>query len=173
MKKLLLITSLVGCLVIADAAVASNDSIYFYKSGQILFKRATAEIDSIAFVPIDYYEIKHNEAIFKAIQAIPEISLFASILEKTGFNKALADRTIWAPTNEALANVDLNDRAILDSLVNNHVSDGLLLTNANQLPYDRFYWRMLNGKSYLVNMDDSVHRIENCALVTENIRHAN
>jgi hypothetical protein len=60
MKKHVILFCLIGSFVSVNAAMASNDSIYFYKSGQIVFKRATAQIDSIAFVPIDYYEIKNN-----------------------------------------------------------------------------------------------------------------
>lgn len=169
MKNRLLILCLIGFVTTVNSAMASNDSIYFYKSGQIIYKRATTEIDSVTFVPIDYYEVKNNEAIFQAIQAIPEISLFASILENTGLHKSLANRTIWAPTNEALANIDLNNRSTIDSLVKNHVSEYAIPTTFRPSVYTCI---MLNGKVYPVYLNDSVHRIENSVLIQENINHS-
>lgn len=172
MKKHFILFCLIGSFVFVNAAMASNDSIYFYKSGQIVFKRATAQIDSIAFVPIDYYEIKNNEAIFSEVKAIPEISLFASILEKTGLHKSLANRTVWAPTNEALANVDTTNMASLDSLVRNHVSDAFQIMYSDSFE-EMYYGRMLNKKVYKIHYRGPVRKIHDCNLVKENIRHSN
>jgi hypothetical protein len=149
MKNRLLILCLIGFVTTVNSAMASNDSIYFYKSGQIIYKRATTEIDSVTFVPIDYYEVKQNEAIFGVIQSYPELSLFSSMLRVAGYAGNVAEKTIWAPTNASLSRVDMSDTIAVRRLVENHLSHnqwsfGDSLTNP--------YIQMINSKKYAINV---------------------
>lgn len=60
-----------------------------------------------------------------AIRQNDDLSTFLTMLEKTGYDTVLAatqSYTIWAPINEALADVDLSDVDEMSSIVKNHIS---------------------------------------------------
>lgn len=66
-----------------------------------------------------------TETLMDLIAADPQLSTFATALRQTGFDKLLsADQTytVWAPTNEALAALDLQDAAAVRRLVGNHIA---------------------------------------------------
>ena len=86
--------------------------------------------------------------LFQQIQSTPELSRFAELLTKSGYDKVIAgsqNYTVFAPVNEALASLDpavVNDSAKLRLFVGNHISNQLQQTGSDtvlRLP-------MINGK---------------------------
>ncbi|MDP4277782.1 MAG: fasciclin domain-containing protein [Bacteroidota bacterium] len=144
MKKIgiLLWLFMVACSSILSA---KTDSLFFYKSGKIVFGYPLTDIDSVTFVPIDYYALKDAETVFKTIQSMPELSIFAEMLQKAGYEKKLDYKTIWAPVNGALAGVDLNDLTAVRKILDNHISDKAITTTALLHSWDGSI-RMLNLK---------------------------
>ncbi|WP_187262710.1 fasciclin domain-containing protein [Pontibacter beigongshangensis] len=69
-----------------------------------------------------------KENLMQPIEGNPDLSRFAEYLKKTGYNELLVSSklfTVWAPTNEALANMDqavVNDVEKLKQFVANHIS---------------------------------------------------
>ncbi|MBQ9558698.1 MAG: fasciclin domain-containing protein [Bacteroidaceae bacterium] len=64
-------------------------------------------------------------SLMSLISADPDLSKFAQALHKTGIDSLLlSDQTytVWAPTDNALASLDLSDEAATLRLVNNHVA---------------------------------------------------
>lgn len=60
-----------------------------------------------------------------AIASDSRLTLFAGMLQKTGYDEILRQSqnyTVFAPTNEALAGVDLSNLAAITALVRNHIS---------------------------------------------------
>lgn len=68
------------------------------------------------------------ENLLQAINDNPDLSEFSQYLSKTGFDKVIASSktfTVWAPTNEALGQLDpaeLKDTAKLRLLIANHIA---------------------------------------------------
>lgn len=94
-----------------------------------------------------------RQHLLQAVQAHPELSLFAEYLQKTGYDKVLSSSrtfTVFAPENAALQNIDpaiLADTAKLKSLIGNHIVEQSYRTIALQF-VSRL--RALNGKNVLV-----------------------
>ncbi|VBB48013.1 exported hypothetical protein [uncultured Paludibacter sp.] len=75
----------------------------------------------------DHVAIKGNngKTLMEIISENPQTSTFATILQKTGYDNLLSgDKilTVFAPTNDVLASVDLNDLETLKTLVKNHIA---------------------------------------------------
>lgn len=92
------------------------------------------------------------ENLLLEIQKNPDLSTFAEYLKQTGYDEVVASSktfTIWAPTNEALQNLDqsiVNDAVLLKQFVGNHISYQSYLTrSANPV----LTIRTLNGKNIL------------------------
>ena len=77
----------------------------------------------------DHYKTQ-NEALLekKLMELINEqsdLSLFASMLKKSGYDKVLSANqayTVWAPDNDALASVDTSDMDDVNKIVRNHIA---------------------------------------------------
>ena len=92
------------------------------------------------------------ENLLMQIQNNPDLSKFAEFLNKTKYDKVVASSktfTIWAPTNQALKNLDpsiVSDIAKLKPFVANHISDQSYFTS---MPNPVLTIRTLNGKNIL------------------------
>jgi len=95
----------------------------------------------------DLTEAVLSENVLQQIKANPNLSKFDEYLTSTGYADLLQSSktfTVWAPTNQALANLDqsiINDPATLKSFVANHISNQRYFTAQ---PAQRV--KMLNGK---------------------------
>jgi len=75
-----------------------------------------------------YYAKAANKSelnIYEYIQSRAELSTFSQMLKNTGYNVILAESqtyTVWAPNNTALEGVDLNDSALVNRIVKNHIT---------------------------------------------------
>ena len=93
-----------------------------------------------------------GKTLFQAIAENPQTSVFASILEKTGYDMLLSgDKmlTVFAPVNDALASVDMNDVEGLKNLVKNHLAYSNYTIVEDHFSSDRI--EMINSKNYFVN----------------------
>lgn len=101
----------------------------------------------------DHIAVKNlrGETLLQAISQNPQTSVFASILQKTGYDSLLvSDKmlTVFAPTNEALATVDLNDINALKTLVRNHIAYSNYAVTNGHFTTDKI--QMINTKNALV-----------------------
>lgn len=86
--------------------------------------------------------------LFQRIQSTPELSRFAELLTKTGYDQLIASSqnyTVFAPVNDALASLDpavVNDTAKLRLFVGNHITNQLQQAEGSS---DRRL-HMINGK---------------------------
>jgi len=125
---------LTGCfLFISLLYVAAQDSLFIYRNGQILYRSQTDQIDSVTFHLPEYWDWKESDAVYQKIRSYPELSIFADMLEQTGYKDKLNDKTIWAPVNASFAGVDLSDGDLVKKLVENHLNDAPFDIDTNRL----------------------------------------
>ncbi len=102
------------------------------------------------------------------IRANPALSEFSTYLEKTGYDKILSaskSYTVWAPTNEALQNLDqdiVRDQDRLKLFVANHISAQQYFTHT-QLPDSSARVVTLNGK--YITWDRTTSKVDNAYIV--------
>lgn len=88
--------------------------------------------------------------LLKTINSNPDLSQFAGLLSKTGYDKVIGSSksfTVWAPTNAAMQAVDpalLSDTAKLKLFVGNHIANQMYLTSDIQT---YLYIKTLNNKN--------------------------
>jgi uncharacterized surface protein with fasciclin (FAS1) repeats len=78
----------------------------------------------------DYYQtgvnLKGTKNLYEFIQSQEDLSLFAEMLQETGYDTILSENqvyTVWAPTNDALLKyLNLEDDNSLMNLVQNHIA---------------------------------------------------
>lgn len=93
-------------------------------------------------------------SLMEMISKDPSLSKFAEILKLTGADSYLTSNqtyTVWAPTDEALANVDMSDMDELNRIVNNHIAR---YTSPTSTPAGDVIY-MLNGKTMAYSADGS------------------
>jgi len=120
-------------LLVSMWFVAAQDSLYIYRNGQILYRSQTDQIDSVTFHLPEYWNWKESDAIYQKIRSYPELSIFADMLEQTGYKDKLNDKTIWASVNASFAGVDLSDGELVKKLVENHLNDAPFDIDTNRI----------------------------------------
>lgn len=88
-----------------------------------------------------------QETVMDMVNSDPELSTFAKMLEISGYSELLASSqtfTVFAPVNEALADVDLNDVDAVKRIVLNHIAR---FNNSTALG-DGETVKMYNGKRF-------------------------
>ncbi|MDD4361349.1 MAG: fasciclin domain-containing protein [Bacteroidales bacterium] len=77
----------------------------------------------------DHYKTQNGalleKKLIELIEEQPDLSLFASMLKKTGYDKVLSSNqvyTVWAPDNAALAAVDTSNMNEVNKIVRNHIA---------------------------------------------------
>jgi len=126
MKKVFYITLLFS--VFCFGVTKAQDSLFFYKSGDIIYKEAGSMIDSVAFVAPDYYEINRSNIVFDDLKSNSELTRFAQMIQIAGYVKKLDNTTIWAPINSALSQINLSDTALVRQIVTNHIAKSKIST---------------------------------------------
>ncbi len=75
-----------------------------------------------------HYEPGHNgsgKTVYEMIKADPSLSRFAEMVDAAGYKTLLESSqtfTVFAPTNEALATVDMDDQTAVKRIVANHIA---------------------------------------------------
>lgn len=93
-----------------------------------------------------------QESVMELIQTDPELSTFAKMLDIAGYDDLLASSqtfTVFAPTNEALADVDLEDVDAVKRIVLNHIAR----FNNSTASGDGHTVKMYNGKRFAFDGD--------------------
>jgi uncharacterized surface protein with fasciclin (FAS1) repeats len=90
-----------------------------------------------------------DKTLWELLQANPEVTTFVSILQKTGLDSLLQNEqslTVFAPENQALQGIDLNNRDQLTAWAKNYIALLAYYTNeSNRFEVDEI--QMLNGKT--------------------------
>lgn len=161
-------TLLTGCfLFISILFVTAQDSLYIYKNGQILYRSQANQIDSVTFHLPEYWNWKESDAIYQNIRSNPELSIFADMLEQSGYKDKLNDKTIWAPINASFSGVDLSDGDLVKKLVENHLYYYSSELNSNSyFPYKN---QMLSKKYVTITKEDSQFRFDGNLVIQPNI----
>ena len=69
--------------------------------------------------------VLNDQTIASYIASEPSLSVFSQMLTLSGYDSILAKPqtyTVWAPVNQALTGINLNDTAMVRNLVMNHIS---------------------------------------------------
>jgi uncharacterized surface protein with fasciclin (FAS1) repeats len=101
-----------------------------------------------------------------------ELSVFASLMEKTGYDKILASSqsfTVFAPTNDALSGVNVNDQDQALKVVKNHIARFIYSAsgNVNEIIY------MLNFKKIPFANSGSSYSVGGVSITSANIASDN
>lgn len=105
-----------------------------------------------------------GKSLMDVISENPETSVFASILQKTGYDELLGgDKmiTVFAPVNAVLAGVDMNNVEALKSIVRNHLAYAGYPVSQGKFASEKV--EMINGK----NLRIEGVSINGVALLTE------
>lgn len=122
LKSLLIIIM----LVLSAHTVFTQDSLYLYKSGKIIYRIEKYQLDSFTTHPIGYYEKYRNSKILEFIRSNSQCTTFAKMIEIAGFQNKLDSRTIWIPINDALKDIDLTDTLTVKRIVYTSMIKGFL-----------------------------------------------
>lgn len=109
-----------------------------------------------------------DKTLFEQISTDANLSVFTSLLIKTGYDKVLQSSkafTVWAPANAALQNLDpaiIEDEVQLKLYVGNHISNQSYFTT---MPDPLIVIKMLNGK----NTTFTTTQFEDAKITTANV----
>lgn len=164
MKKILIIFT---CITITFCCRinAASDTLYFYKSGNIVYQKAVNLIDSVTFVPLNYYDMKRSENVYKKIQSYPQLSKFAELLKIAGYDKYLNNKTIWAPENSSILNFDIKDTTAIIKMLRNHITNEKITT----LDAKNKRVKMLNNKYLIYTRTENKYTIDGKVCTLSNI----
>ena len=101
-------------------------------------------------------QLVSNTNLWSTIESTPELSSFTKILKAHGYDKILSKSqayTVFAPNNQALANLDTTNMDVDKELIQNHIA--LFLHAASG--YKNIPVGVLNGKRINLSSKDSIH----------------
>jgi len=81
-------------------------------------------------------EVSDRATLWELISQQPELSTFAALLEKVSYDRILSGEqvyTVWAPENDALTGIDLNNTEAALRLVTNHIARYTSPTSATEV----------------------------------------
>jgi hypothetical protein len=86
-----------------------------------------------------------DKTVTEFIKAQTDLSTFSKMLEISGYDDVLnasQSYTVWAPKNDALAGIDINDTELVKKTVQNHIARSRITTSG----IDNTFIKMLNSK---------------------------
>jgi len=113
-----------------------------------------------------------NERIADFVKEQPQLSKFYQMLKVTGYDvilNASQTYTLWAPDNDALQNIDLNDTELVMNIVKNHITHFSFPASGVQSEYIK----MISGKKILFSHVETGYRFGNSSLIGEGVLTAN
>ena len=122
----------------------------------------------------DHFETDNNVShatsnLYEALCQNSETSRFAELAASVGYDKVLSSSqtyTVFAPSNEALANLETSNEKEIKKIVTNHIAR---YTNPTSTSTEEGV-RMLNGKIYQFDNNTS---FEGCHIDLANLRSTN
>ncbi len=112
-----------------------------------------------------------NEDLYQLCQSTSELSTFTTVLQKTGYDKYLQNEhslTIFAPNNDALVNLNLDNMEELNVWIRDYIACLLYYVNADG-NFDTENIRMINDK----NVPVGNNTISGATIVKSNISGRN
>jgi len=156
--------------VFCSGVAQAQDSLFFYKSGDIIYRESMSRVDSVSFLATDYYNLLRSDIVYNNLKSNAQLTLFAQMIQIAGYEKALDNVTIWAPVNSALSQIELSDTALVKRLVSNHISKSKI--NAFFFN-DSISVTMLNNKHYILKMVSGIISLDGTTILTHNNYVAN
>ncbi len=158
------IPSLLILLCFSAIAVA-QDSLFFYRSGDIIYRNSTNAIDSVSFLPPDYYAKYRSNIVFSYLSQETTLTKFAQMVQIAGYEKELDNKTIWVPVNSALSQINLSDTTLVKQIVNNHISPNIIYPNADG---SNLTVNMTNNKRYILQKTNENLTLDGKIILTIN-----
>jgi len=168
MRKLIQLT--IFSLFLCVGAIQAQDSLFFYKTGGIIYKVPSSEVDSVTFVPLDYYQNLRCNTVMNDLKSNTELTLFAQMIQIAGYEKKLDNTTIWAPVNSALSQINLSDTALVRRIVTNQIAINKVYTS---IIGNGLLVQMIDGKKYLFSAASGNYYLDKNTVLTSNVFSAN
>jgi hypothetical protein len=163
MKRVMYLTLLLSVIF---TGVKAQDSLFFYKSGNIIYKESGSLVDSVTFLAPDYYGNCRSNNVLNTLKSTPDLTKFAQMIQIAGYENKLDDATIWAPVNSALSQIDLSDVDLVIRIVRNQISKSKLSIT---LLEDSLKVTMLNNKHYVLKKAQDNYSLDGNQVLTPNV----
>jgi hypothetical protein len=114
-------------------------------------------------------EVASRISLWETIVQQPELSTFASLLERYSYDRVLSSDhvyTVWAPVNESLSGIDLNDSVAATRLITTHIARYSFPASGVVAKYPEVY--MLNAKKQTFVAGGDVCTMGGIELLTKN-----
>jgi len=167
MKRVLYLTLLMS--LFCSGLTKAQDSLFFYKSGDLIYKESGYNVDSVTFLAPDYYGNCRSNIVLNTLMSTPELTKFAQMIQIAGFNNKLDDATIWAPVNSALSQIDLSNVDLVKKIVSNHITKSVISTSSFG---DSLKLTMLNKKHFIFKKVSGNYTLDGNIILTSNIYSA-
>jgi hypothetical protein len=122
----------------------------------------------------DHYDEENfnlpDKTVYGYLKDNPELSIFSKMVEKSGYDDVLnswQSFTVWAPTNDALANIDTTDTDLVLKIVTNHIARNRFTTSQTALV------PVINGKYIDVTTEGDVFKFGGFKMVKKNLNAKN
>lgn len=120
---------------------------------------------------VESFDLADN-SISEIVQDDSQLSIFYNMLLITGYDKILNSSqafTVWAPTNNALAEIDTTDKALVLNIVENHIARSRYTTSGIETESVS----MINGKNIFFNRKESGFGFGNNTILNPNLTASN
>jgi uncharacterized surface protein with fasciclin (FAS1) repeats len=114
-------------------------------------------------------EVEGRIPLWELISQQPELSVFASLLERYDYDRILSGDqtyTVWAPRNEDLAGIDPSDSMTVVRMITTHIARYAYPASGAGSRYPEIY--MLNAKKQLFTGSGDTYTIGDIALQSKN-----
>ncbi len=118
----------------------------------------------------DHFGSEEKASLLEEIKSDPDLSTFARMIEVAGYEELLESSqtfTVWAPVNDALADIDITDKAAVVRTLSNHIARFNISTAT---PADEGV-KMLNGK--LIHFSDGAVSFGGVNIIQSDIHTSN
>ncbi|MDR2683022.1 MAG: fasciclin domain-containing protein [Dysgonamonadaceae bacterium] len=115
-------------------------------------------------------EVAGRTSLWELISQQPELSTFASLLERYSYSRILSSEpvyTVWAPTNEYLTGVDPNDSVAVARVITTHIARYSYPASGAASKHPEIY--MLNAKKQTFLSAGDTYTMGGVELLTKNM----
>lgn len=107
-------------------AISAQDSLFFYKGGKIKYSTSTSNIDSVSLHAPALYPTLRSSQVVTYLETNKGTSTFGQMIRIAGLADSLDNKTIWAPDNSKLTNINLSDVDLVRRIVRNHIAPTII-----------------------------------------------
>ncbi|MCM1107706.1 MAG: fasciclin domain-containing protein [Clostridium sp.] len=115
----------------------------------------------------DHYEqgmVSGSKSLMTLLDENDQLSLFAQMVRKSGYEQLLSSSqtlTVWAPVNDGLRDIDMNNDLMVKQTVENHIGR---FSHPLSTASDETRVRMLNGKRLLFSNSADAYKLADAQL---------